>query len=66
MTKPLCYFQEVKNPRYKTRLINNKASIINEYSISKENFYDSHENWIKKTSYSNQRINGILERTITY
>jgi hypothetical protein len=35
-------------------------------TIRIETLYDSHDNWIKKTSYSNQRINGILERTITY
>ncbi|MCJ7446873.1 MAG: hypothetical protein MUO72_04210 [Bacteroidales bacterium] len=36
------------------------------YSIRTETHYDSHDNWIKKISYSNQRINGILERIITY
>jgi len=36
------------------------------YLIRTETIYDSYDNWIKKTVFSNTRISNILERTITY
>jgi hypothetical protein len=36
------------------------------YLIRTETIYDSHDNWIKKTVFSDKRLSSILERTITY